>query len=70
MHEHESILHWSNGDRPLTAEAPELPGCMAHGDDQETTLWNIKGSMQFQIERTREPGQPLPDPKGERLMFV
>lgn len=41
MHKYEIMLYWSNGDRPLTAEAPELPGCMAHGDDQETVSWNI-----------------------------
>ena len=38
MHRYEIILYWSNEDQAFIAEAPELPGCMAHGDDQETAL--------------------------------
>ena len=50
MHKYEIILYWSNEDRMFVAEAPELPGCMAHGDDQETALRNIKDAMQFWID--------------------
>ncbi len=35
MHKYEIILYWSNEDQAFVAE---LPGCMAHGDDQETAL--------------------------------
>ena len=31
MHKFEIILYWSNEDHTFVAEAPELPGCMAHG---------------------------------------
>ena len=34
MHKFEIILYWSNEDHAFVAEAPELPGCMAHGDSQ------------------------------------
>ena len=68
MHEYEIILHWSNEDEAFVAEAPELPGCMAHGGDQETALQNIKEAMHFWIDRARELGRPVPKPKGERLM--
>lgn len=70
MRKYEIILHWSNEDQAFIAEAPELPGCMAHGDDQETALRNVKGAMQFWIERAREPARPVPQPKGERLMLA
>ena len=49
---------------------PELPGCMAHGDDQESALQNIKDAMEFWIERAQELGRPVPQPKGERLMLA
>ena len=70
MHKHEIILYWSIEDQAFIAEAPELPGCMAHGDDQQAALRNIKDAMQFWIERARELGRSVPQPKGERLMLA
>ena len=59
------IMYWNNEDRAFIAEAPELPGRMAHGDDQETALRNIENAMQLWIETAREFGDPTPQPKGE-----
>ena len=70
MHKYEIILHWSNEDQAIIAEVPELPGCMAHGDDHETALHNIKDAMQLWIDTAREFGDPIPQPKGERLMLA
>ena len=70
MYRYGIILHWSNEDQVFVAEVPELPGCMAHGDDQESALGNIKDAMQFRIERARELGRPVPEPRGERLMLA
>ena len=70
MQKYEIILYWSNEDQAFIAEAPELPGCMAHGEDQETALRNVKDAMGFWIERARELGRPVPQPKGERLMLA
>ena len=70
MHRYAIILHWSNEDQAFIAEAPELPGCMAHGDDQETALRNIKDAMQLWIDTARELGDPIPQPRGERPMLA
>ncbi|MDE2792604.1 MAG: type II toxin-antitoxin system HicB family antitoxin [Paracoccaceae bacterium] len=70
MHKYEIILYWSNEDQTFIAEAPELPGCMAHGNDQETALRNVKDAIQFWIERAHELGRTVPQPKGERLMLA
>ena len=70
MHKYGIILYWSNEDRAYVAEVPELPGCMAHGDDQETALRNINDAVRFRIDVSRELGHPVPEPKGERLMFA
>ncbi|MBU1666356.1 MAG: type II toxin-antitoxin system HicB family antitoxin [Gammaproteobacteria bacterium] len=70
MDRYEIILYWSSVDEVFVAEVPELPGCMAHGDTQESTLANIKEAMQLWLETAREFGDPIPEPKGERLMFA
>ena len=68
MHRYEIILRWSNEDQLFVAEAPELPGCMAHGDDQETALRNVKDAMRSWISWAQELGRAVPQPKGKRLM--
>lgn len=70
MHRYEIILYWSNADQAFIAEVPELPGCMAHGDSQETALKNVNDAMELWIDTAREFGDPIPEPKGERLMFA
>ena len=70
MHKYEIILYWSNEDEVFIAEVPELPGCMAHGDDQEDAFRNIKDAMQLWIDTAQELGRPVPQPKGERLMLA
>ena len=64
MHKYEIIVYWSNEDQACIAEVPELPGCMAHGDDHETALRNIKDAMQLWIDTAREFGDPIPQPEG------
>ena len=68
MHKYEIVLRWSNEDQLFVAEAPELPGCMAHGNDQETALRNVKDAMRSWISRAQELGRAVPQPKGERPM--
>lgn len=61
------ILYWYNADQAFIAEVPELPGCIAHGRDQEAGIANVKAPMQFWIDTARELGRSIPEPKGERL---
>ena len=63
MHKYQIILYWSKEDRAFIAEIPELPGCMAHGDDQESALRNANDAIKFWIESAQELGQPVPEPK-------
>ena len=70
MYKYEVILYWSNEDQAFVAEVPELPGCTAHGDSQEAALRNVNDAMQLWIDTAREFGDPVPQPKGERLMFA
>ena len=68
MHKYEVILHWSNADDVFVAEVPELAGCMAHGPTHETALENVNQAIELWVEIARESGDPIPEPKGERLM--
>lgn len=67
---YEIILYWSTEDNAFVAEVPELPGCMAHGDSQESALASVKEAMQLWLDTAREFGAPIPQPKGRRLMFA
>lgn len=70
MSHYEVILYWSNEDQIFIAEAPELSGCMAHGNSQEEALANIKEAMQLWIETAEKYDDEIPQPKGRRLMVA
>jgi predicted RNase H-like HicB family nuclease len=69
MYRYEIILFWSKEDNAFVADVPELPGCMAHGDTQESALQNIKEAMSGWIEVAAELGRSIPEPRG-RLMYA
>ena len=70
MYKYEVILYWSDDDRAFVAEAPQLPGCVTHGDTQEAALMHAQEATELWIETAREFGDPVPEPKGERLMLA
>ena len=70
MHKYEIIIYWSDANGTFVAEVPELPGCAAHGDTQEAALAQISQAMDLWVETAREFGDPIPEPKGERLMLA
>ena len=70
MHKYEIIIYWSREDGVFVAEVPELPGCMAHGDTQETALRNVNQAMDLWLSTAQEFGDPIPEPRGERLMLA
>ncbi|HEU0076711.1 MAG TPA: type II toxin-antitoxin system HicB family antitoxin [Longimicrobiaceae bacterium] len=69
-HKYEIILYWSAEDAVFVAEVPELPGCMAHGNSQEAALANVQDAIQLWIDTAEEFGDPVPEPKGRRLMLA
>jgi predicted RNase H-like HicB family nuclease len=70
VHKYEIIIYWSNEDQLFVAEVPELPGCMAHGQDQQAALAQANEAIQLWIDTAREFGHPIPEPKGARLMLA
>jgi len=70
MYKYEIIIYWSNEDEAFIADIPELPGCVAHGKNQEEALINAKEAIQLWIDTAKEFGDPIPEPKGDRLIFA
>lgn len=70
MPKYEVIIYWSAEDDAFVADVPELPGCMAHGPTQVEALSNVQDAMQLWIDTAHEFGDPVPEPKGRRLMFA
>jgi predicted RNase H-like HicB family nuclease len=70
MFKYETIIYWSAEDEAYLAEVSELPGCMAHGSSYESALANAKESIQLWIDTAQEFGDPVPEPKGRRLMYA
>ncbi len=70
MHRYEIIIYWSNEDGTFVVEVPELPGCAAHGGTQEEALEQINQAVDLWIETAKEFGDPVPEPKGQRLTLA
>ena len=70
MHRYETIIYWSNEDQLFIAEVPELPGCMAHGDTPQDALAEAQEATALWIETATEFGDPVPEPRGRRLMYA
>jgi predicted RNase H-like HicB family nuclease len=70
MTKYEVIIYWSDEDEAFVAEAPELPGCMAHGATQEGALSNALDAIRLWLDTAKEFGDPIPEPKGRRLILA
>jgi len=70
MYKYEIIIYWDNQDRVFIADVPELPGCSAHGNTYDDALDNAKEAIQLWIDTAKEFGDPVPEPKGHRLMYA
>lgn len=70
MHKYEIVIYWSDEDAAFIAEVPELPGGMAHGDTGEQALAEAQEAIALWLETAREHGDPIPSPRGRKLMYA
>lgn len=70
MYKYETIIYWSEEDQVFVAEMPKLPGCMAHGATQEEALGNVMDAIRLWVDTASEFGDPVPEPRGHRLMYA
>ena len=50
------------GESSYGAFVPDLPGCIAVGEDREQTLCLIKEAVAFHVEELLAEGLPVPRP--------
>lgn len=70
MNKYEVIIYWSEEDEAYVAEVPELPGCAAHGPTQEEALASAQEAIRLWLDTAKEFGDPVPEPKGRRLIYA
>lgn len=70
MNKYEVIIYWSREDDAYVAEVPELPGCAAHGGSQQEALANAQAAIDLWLRNAKEFGDPIPEPKGRRLLLA
>lgn len=70
MNKYEVIIYWSEEDQVFVADVPELPSCSVHGATHEAALANAQEAIRLWIDTAREFGDPIPMPKGQRLIFA
>ncbi len=70
MHRYGIVVYRSSEDDAFVAEAPQLPGCMAHGTTQEAALREINEAIRLWIDTSRELGNPVPEPEDGRSMVA
>jgi predicted RNase H-like HicB family nuclease len=64
------VIYWDKKDRIYIAEVPELPGCAAHGKNYDEALRNAKKAIQLWLDTAEEFNDPIPEPKGSKLMYA
>lgn len=70
IYKYELIIYWSAEDQAFIAEVPELPGCVAHGSTPNEALSQAQEAIALWVETAHEFGDPVPEPKGRRLMLA
>src|ERR1035437_7365107 len=52
-------------DGDVVARIQELPGCSAHGQDEQEALANLEEAQRLWLEDCLEAGDPVPEPEQE-----
>ena len=70
MYKYEIIIYWDKIDKIYIAEVLKLSGCSAHGNNYDEALANVKDAIDLWIDTAKEFGDPIPEPKGRRLLLA
>jgi predicted RNase H-like HicB family nuclease len=62
-------IYWDDQDEIFVAEAPELPGCAAHGESRAETMLNAGVAIANWVRAAKDIGQPIPKP-GKRSLVA
>lgn len=70
MHRYEIIIFWSDEDEAFVADVPGCSGFKAHGNTPQGALTNVQEAIDLWVDIAREFGDPVPKPKGSRLIYA
>jgi predicted RNase H-like HicB family nuclease len=63
-------IFYSEEDEGYIAVVPELPGCSAFGDSEESALREIKLAMDLWVKTAKAEGREIPKPQGKDLLNI
>jgi len=64
MTKFEVIPSWSENDRTITAEVPELSDCTSHGPTKQAALKNVDVVIGEGMQTAQPSGWTVPQPRG------
>ena len=64
---YEVVIYWDNTDNIFVAEAPDLPGGLAHGKTQAKALMHINEAIELWLETAQKYGDKIPEPRQHQL---
>ena len=67
VQKYEVLIYWDDADAIFVAEAPDLPGCSAHGGSQVEALENLNDAIGLWIETAKEFGDAVPSPRPHKI---
>jgi len=68
MHKYTMEIFYSDEDEGFIGLVPELPGCSAYGDTEETALHELKIAIDLWLETAKKMGRTIPKPEGKELL--
>jgi predicted RNase H-like HicB family nuclease len=58
----EYVVIVEQGETSVGAYVPDLPGCVAVGENRDEAVQLIREAIELHIESLRENGEPIPSP--------
>jgi predicted RNase H-like HicB family nuclease len=58
----EYVVIIEQGETSVGAYVPDLPGCVAVGENRDEAMHLIREAIELHIENLREHGEPVPSP--------
>jgi predicted RNase H-like HicB family nuclease len=55
-------IFYSDEDEGFIATVPDLPGCSAFGETEESAFNEIKIAIELWLDVAKEVGKPIPEP--------
>jgi predicted RNase H-like HicB family nuclease len=68
MNKYAIAIFYNDEDEGYIAVVPELPGCSAFGETEETALREVKVAIALWLETAQKEGREIPQPQGKELL--